>query len=68
MVGSGLGRRCGTPKQTGATTKVEAEESVAVRDDEELSDEELEDVSGGSGTGKRRAYNNAQQPWEATID
>ncbi len=56
------------PKQTDATTKDEAEETVDVRVDEELSAEELEDVSGGSGAGKRSAYNNAQQPWQATID
>ena len=59
---------CGMPEQTDAKTKDEAEETVAVRVDEELSAEELEDVSGGSGSGKRSSYNNAQQPWQATID
>ena len=55
-------------KQTDSPTKDEAEETVDVRVDEELSAEELEDVSGGSGSGKRSAFNNAQQPWQATID
>ena len=56
------------PRQTDATSKDEAEEIVDVRVDEELSAEELEDVSGGSSAGKTSSYNNAQQPWQATID
>ena len=55
-------------KQTDSPTKDEAEETAAVRVDEELSAEELEDVSGGSGSGKRSAFNNSQQSWQATID
>ena len=55
------------PKQPRATTRDEAEETVAARVDEELNTKELEDVSGGSGAGKRSSYNNAQQPWQATI-
>ncbi len=55
-------------KQTDSPTKDKAEETVDVRVDEELSTEELEDVSGGSGSGKRSAFNNAQQSWQATID
>ncbi|WP_420431641.1 hypothetical protein [Candidatus Poriferisocius sp.] len=36
--------------------------------DSELTPEELNQVSGGSGSGKRSAYNANQQPWQATID
>ena len=60
--------RCRMAKQTDSPNKDKAEETVDVRVDEELSAEELEDVSGGSGSGKRSAFNNAQQSWQATID
>ena len=36
-------------------------------DDSELSPEELNQISGGTGSGKRSAYNANQQPWQATI-
>ena len=50
-------------KQSDTTTSKQAAEL-----DPELSLEELGEISGGSGAGKRSGYNNAQQPWQATID
>ena len=43
------------------------EAEVEESGDRELTPEELDQVSGGSGSGKRNAYNAAQQPWQATI-
>ena len=54
------------PKQTDATTEEETEEPVALRDGEELSAEELEDVGGGSGVGKRISFKSSQQSWQST--
>ena len=53
------------PTDTPATDGTE--EVIAAHTDEELSSEELEGVSGGSGAGKRSSFNAAQQPWQATI-
>ncbi len=39
----------------------------AADSEQELSLEELDEISGGSGSAKRNAYNAAQQPWQATI-
>ena len=55
------------PKQTDATTEEETEEPVALRDGEELSAEELEDVGGGSGVGKRISFKSSQQSWQSTT-
>ena len=57
--------RMSHPTDTPATDGTE--EVIAARTDEELSSEELEGVSGGSGAGKRSSFNAAQQPWQATI-
>ena len=54
-------------ERSGATHS-DAAASKQTADREELSLEELGEVSGGTGGGKRSAYNNAQQPWQATID
>ncbi len=43
------------------------EQHIDDADDRELTPEELDQVSGGSGAAKRNAYNAAQQPWQATI-
>ncbi len=43
------------------------ETEAEVADNRELSPEELDNVSGGSGSGKRNAYNASQQPWQANI-
>ena len=56
------------PDQTDTPPTDEIQEAATAHTDEELSTEELESVSGGSGSGKRNAYNAAQQPWQATID
>ncbi len=42
--------------------------NVEQDNDSELSPEELDLVSGGSGSGKRNAFNSSQQSWQATID
>ena len=57
-----------TLDQTATPTTDEIKEADTASTDEDLSAEELEAVSGGSGGGKRGAYNAAQQPWQATID
>ncbi len=55
--------------QADSAAKDDTKRDVEVaRSDEELNTEELEEVSGGTGAGKRGAYNAAQQPWQATID
>ena len=57
-----------TSHHTDSSTTDQLNEAVVARADDELSPEELEEVSGGNAAGKRNAFNSSQQSWQATID